>query len=228
MKTKTYKCSFLFSLFQMQSYNLCYRGLIQSLRYYTLLVCFGLIGMPLVYGDVEVTNPGTPPDVDIVFQHIPQGDWEFDFSWNDNFEIGQSFQASEDIEVSSISLPITKFQPLAASKQFKLNIYEIEGPAEEPSEGSLKISQSGNLPPALSPQTFLTFIFESPITFKKGHWYTIMLVSQGPDTSVSFPLLKTDANKDRTFTWYKTSIDTYERYLTRSLTVYLQGKKLGN
>lgn len=187
---------------------------------------FGLIAAATpVRGDVEVSNPDSPPTGNIIFQQVPSGEFDFDYSWNNDYEIGQSFQISEDMTVTDITVSIGKFQPGAVSKAFTLNVHEIEGPAELPFEGNLKSSQAGHLPPSLVPNTFLTFTPGDPITLKKGKWYTIMLVSRGEESGVGFPLLATDAVKDDTFTWYRDTETTAQRYTNRSLTFYVQGKK---
>lgn len=193
-------------------------------RFSSLLLGLIVAATP-VRGNVEVSNPNSPPLENIIFQQVPSGEFDFDYSWNNDYEIGQSFQALEDMTVTDITVSIGKLQPGAAFKAFTLNIYEIEGPAELPSEENLKSSQAGHLPPSLAPNTFLTFTLGNPIALKKGKWYTIMLVSKGEESGVGFPLLATDAVKDDTFTWYKDTETTLQRYTNRSLTFYVQGKK---
>lgn len=177
-------------------------------------------------GDVGVVNLNYAPTENIILQQIPDGDVDFDFSFNSDYEIGQSFLAPEEMTVTDITISFSKFQPGAVGKSFDLKVYETGGPTDAPSESNLISSQAGNFPMALEPNTFLTFTLEEPLALKKDQWYVIMLVSKGAETGMGFPLRATNTEGSNTFTWQKSDAD-YNRYTTRSLTIYLQGKKGG-
>lgn len=183
-----------------------------------------LIGAALpVLADVAVTNPDTAPTEGIVLQQVPAGDFHFNYSWNENYEIGQSFLATDDLSITGITIPIT-LAPGAALKPFLLKVHEVASINEPPSEDNVINTQSGTLPDVITDDKFLTFTPDEPISLSKGKYYIFMFVSTTPESAVNLPLRGTNSFADDAFTWYKDEGD-YARYENRSLTIYLTGKK---
>ncbi len=173
---------------------------------------------------VIVTNPATAPTSGLVLQHIPTdaGSGSISYSWNNQYELGQSFYATQRLAVTAITLPFAVTQPGAATKTFTLSIYQTNSASEAPSAGNLIAEDTGTFPGSLTNNTFLRFELAGPVNLDKDKYYIFMLRSHDLNTSVNFVIANTNAAGQNSFTWYKDT-GAYGRYTTRGLTMYIEG-----